>query len=170
MIYKRIIKPICDWLAALLLIVISMPCWLFIVPILIYVNNGKIIFKQTRIGKNNKPFVIYKFQTMNEAKDLSGILLPDVQRLHSFGNFLRKSSLDELPQLLNILQFEMSFIGPRPLLVEYLPLYSEIQRRRHEVMPGITGWSQINGRNTISWKQKFELDVHYVEKMSFCSI
>ena len=124
------------------------------------------LFSQTRIGKNQVPFVVYKLKTMNDNTDASGRLLSDAERLTGFGKFLRKTSLDELPQLWNVIKGDMSFVGPRPLLPQYLPLYSQEQLRRHEVRPGITGWAQVNGRNTISWKDKFELDLFYIDNHS----
>lgn len=134
---------------------------------LFVVNEGKPFFFQLRPGKNGKIFKIIKFKTMNDKVDATGHLLPDADRLTSVGQFVRKTSLDELPQLVNVLKGELSLVGPRPLLVEYLPLYNQQQARRHEVVPGITGWAQVNGRNAISWEKKFELDVEYVEKQSF---
>lgn len=154
-------------LAAGMLLLLSIPVWLILVPVLLVVNDGKLFFTQVRPGFREKPFRILKFKTMNDKKDALGNLLPDHLRLHPAGKFIRKTSLDEIPQLINILKGEMSFVGPRPLLTEYLPLYNARQRRRHEVMPGITGWAQINGRNAISWQEKFELDVAYIEKQSF---
>ena len=129
--------------------------------------RGNPIFSQVRIGKDDKSFKILKFKTMSDERDEEGNLLSDEHRLSKFGLLLRKFSLDELPQLFNVLKGDMSFVGPRPLLPEYLPLYSEVQRRRHEVKPGITGWAQVNGRNSISWDKKFELDVWYVDNVSF---
>jgi sugar transferase EpsL len=126
-----------------------------------------IFFKQIRPGLKGEPFIIYKFRTMTDEKDTEGYLLPDRNRLTKFGSFLRKTSLDELPSLFNVLKGDMSLIGPRPLLMHYLPLYDESQKRRHEVKPGITGWAQVNGRNTLTWKKKFELDVWYIENRSF---
>ncbi len=129
-------------------------------------NNGAVFFLQPRPGKNEKIFKIIKFKTMNDKKDRNGQLLPDADRLTYLGRFVRATSIDEIPQLINILKGDMSFVGPRPLLVSYLPLYNERQRKRHLVKPGITGWAQINGRNAISWEQKFEYDVWYVDRIS----
>ncbi len=137
---------------------------LLIVAILVRLNLGApILFRQPRVGLNGEVFEMVKFRTMKDAKDAKGHLLPDDERLTKFGQFLRQSSLDELPELFNVLKGDMSLVGPRPLLVEYLPLYSKEQMRRHEVRPGITGYAQINGRNNISWAKKFELDVYYVD-------
>ncbi|WP_205504493.1 sugar transferase [Rufibacter psychrotolerans] len=129
--------------------------------------GGKVLFRQQRPGLHGKPFAFYKFRTMTEARDLHGTLLPDAQRLTPLGKFLRKTSLDELPQLLNVLKGDMSLVGPRPLLMEYLPLYSPEQARRHLVRPGITGWAQVNGRNLLRWEEKFAYDVWYVDHVSF---
>src|SRR5690606_25884778 len=134
---------------------------------LFIVNRGHVFFFQLRPGKNGRIFRVIKFKTMNDRKDEHGNLLPDADRLTAVGSFIRKASLDELPQLINVLKGDMSLIGPRPLLTEYLPLYNKTQARRHEVRPGITGWAQVNGRNAISWEQKFELDVWYVDNISF---
>ncbi len=141
---------------------------MLIFAVLIRINLGSpIIFKQARPGKNGKIFTLYKFRTMTDAKDADGNLLSDSERLTGFGQFLRKTSADELPELFNILRGDMSFVGPRPLLVKYLPLYSEHQNRRHDVTPGLTGWAQVNGRNSIGWNEKFDLDVWYVQNISF---
>lgn len=156
-----------DFLAALIGLFLLSPILVFITVGLYFANNGKPFFFQLRPGKNDKLFKIIKFKTMNEKRDEAGILLPDAERLTSIGQFVRKTSLDEIPQLLNVLKGDMSLIGPRPLLPQYLPLYSEEQKKRHQVKPGITGWAQVNGRNSISWEQKFEYDVWYVDNISF---
>ena len=129
--------------------------------------GAPVLFKQLRPGYAGKPFELYKFRTMTNARDETGQLLPDVQRLTPFGHFLRKTSMDELPELINVVKGDMSLVGPRPLLMEYLPLYSQFQQRRHEVKPGITGWAQVNGRNAISWEKRFQLDVWYVDNANF---
>lgn len=143
------------------------PLFVLIFLLLFIANGGKPFFSQKRPGKNEKIFRIIKFRTMNDKRDKKGNLLPDVQRLTKIGSFVRKTSLDEIPQLINVLKGDMSLIGPRPLLPEYLSLYNESQKKRHLVRPGITGWAQINGRNAISWKQKFEYDVWYADHVSF---
>jgi len=165
--YINIIKPIADVLVALIVFVILSPVFIFLTIRLLIANKGRPFFLQTRPGKHGRLFKVVKFKTMNDAKDKSGDLLSDAQRITSIGRFIRNSSLDELPQLLNVIKGDMSFVGPRPLLVEYLPLYSDVQKRRHEVKPGITGWAQINGRNAIGWKEKFNYDVWYVDNISF---
>lgn len=139
----------------------------FIIFVLVFSKNQKVFFKQLRIGLNEKPFIIYKFATMNDLTDEKGQLLPDQQRITNIGVFLRKWSLDELPQFFNVLKGDISFVGPRPLLPEYLPLYTEMERKRHQVKPGITGLAQIKGRNQLSWEQKFYYDLKYVENQSF---
>lgn len=165
--YPHFIKPILDFLLALFLILLFSPI-ILIVALLIRLRLGSpIFFIQERPGLNGKIFKIYKFRTMSNQRDSKGQLLSDELRLKGFGKFIRKSSLDELPQLFNVLKGEMSFVGPRPLLVEYLKLYNKEQARRHEVKPGITGWAQVNGRNAISWEEKFRLDVYYVKNISF---
>jgi len=165
--YRSFFKPLLDFFSALVGFIILFPVFLLVCLILMIANNGKVFFLQSRPGKNKKLFKVIKFKTMNDKREKSGNLLPDEKRLTFAGKFIRKTSLDEIPQLLNVIKGDMSLIGPRPLLVEYLPLYSESQRRRHEVKPGITGWAQVNGRNAISWEQKFEYDIWYVDHLSF---
>lgn len=165
--YRNGLKRLFDFLAAFTGLLILSPVFVVITIGLYFANNGKPFFFQVRPGKNARLFRIIKFKTMNDKKDAQGGLLPDAQRLTKIGSFVRKTSLDEIPQLINVLKGEMSLIGPRPLLPEYLPLYSPEQYRRHEVRPGITGWAQVNGRNAISWQQKFEYDVWYVNHLSF---
>lgn len=166
MMYKSFIKRLFDFTLALLGLFILSPIFIFVTIALYLANNGKPFFVQARPGLNERIFKIIKFKTMNDKKDADGNLLSDADRLTSIGAFVRKTSLDELPQLINILKGDMSLIGPRPLLPQYLSLYNETQRRRHEVRPGITGWAQVNGRNAISWTKKFELDVWYVDNIS----
>ena len=162
----KLIKRLFDILFSLLVLIILSPVFL-IVALLVRINLGSpILFTQERVGLNNKVFKMYKFRTMKDGKDKNGNLLPDSERLTRFGKLLRSTSLDELPEFINILKGDMSLIGPRPLLVEYLPLYSDEQIKRHNVLPGLTGWAQINGRNAISWSEKFKLDVWYVENWS----
>lgn len=166
-IYRKYLKRPLDFVLSLLAIIILSPLFLLI-AILVKINLGSpIIFKQERPGLNEKIFVMYKFRTMTDEKDENGRLLPDEVRLTKFGKFLRSTSLDELPELFNILKGDMSFVGPRPLLVEYLPLYNEHQKRRHEERPGLTGLAQVNGRNAISWEEKFNYDVEYVDSITF---
>jgi undecaprenyl phosphate N,N'-diacetylbacillosamine 1-phosphate transferase len=165
--YKTYIKRILDFIIALIGLVLILPLFILVIVGLFFANHGKSFFFQLRPGKNEQLFKIIKFKTMNDKMDNEGNLLSDEYRLTKIGAFVRKTSLDEIPQLLNVLKGDMSLIGPRPLLPEYLPLYNKSQRRRHEVKPGITGWAQVNGRNAISWEQKFEYDVWYVDNMSF---
>jgi undecaprenyl phosphate N,N'-diacetylbacillosamine 1-phosphate transferase len=166
--YKNFIKPLLDKILALILIIVFSPI-ILITAILIYLKMGRpIIFTQERPGYKGKIFKIYKFRTMTDEKDENGNLLPDEKRLKGIGKVIRSLSLDELPQLFNVLKGDMSFIGPRPLLVEYLPLYNKEQKKRHDVLPGITGLAQVKGRNSISWRKKFKYDVFYVKKVSFC--
>jgi lipopolysaccharide/colanic/teichoic acid biosynthesis glycosyltransferase len=166
-LYRRYFKRHLDFVLSLVAIIILSPLLLFI-AILVRVKLGSpVIFKQQRPGLNEKIFTMYKFRTMTDERNERGELLPDEVRLTDFGKFLRATSLDELPELFNILKGDMSIVGPRPLLVEYLPLYSAHQRRRHEVRPGLTGWAQVNGRNALSWEDKFNYDVEYVDNLSF---
>ena len=162
-----VVKRFFDILLALGLMVILFP-FLFLIALSLWIqNSGSPWFTQTRSGIKGKLFTIYKFKTMRDTRDVQGELLPDFERITPLGLWVRKLSLDELPQLINVLSGQMSFVGPRPLLPEYLPLYSHKQNRRHEVKPGITGWAQVNGRNAIYWKEKFKLDVYYVDNQSF---
>ena len=166
-VYERFFKRPLDIICALLALVVF--CWLYtIVAILVRTKLGSpVLFKQERPGRNEKIFTLYKFCTMTDERDENGNLLPDEVRLTKFGIFLRKSSLDELPEAINILKGDMSVVGPRPLLVKYLPYYNEKQRHRHDVRPGLTGYAQVHGRNAISWDEKFELDIEYVNNITF---
>lgn len=165
--YRFFIKRLIDFLVAATGLILFSPIFLIVMISLYFTNQGKPFFFQARPGIKGKIFMIIKFRTMNDKKDKNGDLLSDAERLTPIGAFVRKTSLDEIPQLINVLKGNMALIGPRPLLPQYLPLYSEEQKRRHDVRPGITGWAQINGRNAISWKRKFELDVWYVNNISF---
>ena len=165
--YQKYFKRLFDFLIALIALLLLSPVFLLVTFGLFFANNGTPFFLQTRPGKNEKLFRIVKFKTMNDKKDAAGNLLSDAERLTKIGTLVRKTSLDEIPQLLNVLKGDMSLIGPRPLLVQYLPLYNAAQKQRHNVRPGITGWAQVNGRNAISWEQKFAYDVWYVKNCSF---
>ena len=166
--YKNCIKRILDFVIVLIVLLLIWPFLLVITILLLVFNDGAgAFFLQERPGYKGKPFKIIKFKTMNEKKSPDGNLLPDVKRITKFGSFVRKTSIDELPQLFNVLKGDMAIIGPRPLLMQYLPLYSAEQSRRHDVRPGITGWAQCHGRNNLSWTKKFELDVWYVDHISF---
>jgi lipopolysaccharide/colanic/teichoic acid biosynthesis glycosyltransferase len=165
--YSRSLKRTLDFVLSLAGFIILLPVFLPVTILLCFFNNGKPFFVQERPGKNERLFRIIKFKTMNDKLDVQGNLLPDAERLTPVGSFVRKTSLDEIPQLLNVIKGDMSLVGPRPLLTTYLPLYDIEQKRRHAVRPGITGWAQVNGRNAISWQQKFEYDVWYVDHCSF---
>ncbi|MGR2658917.1 undecaprenyl phosphate N,N'-diacetylbacillosamine 1-phosphate transferase [Campylobacter jejuni] len=164
--YEKVFKRIFDFILALVLLVLFSPV-ILITALLLKITQGSVIFTQNRPGLDEKIFKIYKFKTMSDERDEKGELLSDELRLKAFGKIVRSLSLDELLQLFNVLKGDMSFVGPKPLLVEYLPLYNKEQKLRHKVRPGITGWAQVNGRNTISWQKKFELDVYYVKNISF---
>lgn len=166
-IYEKFFKRPFDLIVAIIAFIILLPV-LFIIAVLIRVKLGSpVIFKQKRPGLNEKIFTLYKFRTMTDKKDQQGLLLPDSERLTKFGKFLRSTSIDELPGLINIIKGDMSIVGPRPLLVEYLELYNKEQRKRHEVRPGLSGYAQVNGRNALSWDDKFRLDVTYVDNVTF---
>ncbi len=167
--YKNHLKRLFDFLVALIGLILISPIFIIVTIGLYFANQGKPFFFQKRPGRDEKIFSIIKFKTMNDKKDSNGNLLSDAERLTPIGAFVRKTSMDEIPQLINVLKGDMSLIGPRPLLPEYLPLYSTNQKKRHLVRPGITGWAQVNGRNAISWTKKFELDVWYVENLSFAT-
>ena len=165
--YKNFIKPAIDFVLALVGFLFLSPVFVLVAIGLFFANDGKPFFFQLRPGKDGKIFKIIKFKTMTDKKDENGNLLPDADRLTKIGSFVRKTSLDEIPQLLNVIKGDMALVGPRPLLPQYLELYNDFQRRRSEVKPGITGWAQVNGRNSISWEKKFEYDVWYVDHVSF---
>ena len=167
--YAKYIKRILDLILSLMALIVLMPL-MIIIGILVRINLGSpIIFKQKRPGKNEKIFTLYKFRTMTDKRDIDGNLLPDEYRLTKFGKFLRSTSLDELPELINIIKGDMAIVGPRPLLVEYLPYYPEEEKHRHDVRPGLTGLAQVNGRNAISWEEKLKYDTEYIKKISFYS-
>ena len=166
-IYMSLVKRPVGFMGALVALILLSPIFLATIVLLFFANKGAgVFFTQDRPGKNEKIFKALKFKTMTDERDAEGNLLPDADRLTPVGKFVRSTSIDELPQLINILKGDMAFIGPRPLLVQYLPLYSEEQHRRHDVTPGMSGWAQVNGRNNISWKKKFEYDVYYVDHIS----
>lgn len=166
MIYRPYIKPLLDFCGAIVILLVISPLFWLICVLLFIQNKGKIFYYQQRIGFREHSFRVIKFKTMSDTRDAEGKLLSDRERITRVGEWIRNLSLDELPQLINVIKGDMSLIGPRPLLPKYLPLYSERQRLRHQVKPGITGWAQVNGRNSISWSQKFEHDLYYVEHQS----
>lgn len=167
--YAKYIKRTLDLILSLMALIVLMPL-MIIIGILVRINLGSpIIFKQKRPGKNEKIFTLYKFRTMTDKRDIDGNLLPDEYRLTKFGKFLRSTSLDELPELINIIKGDMAIVGPRPLLVEYLPYYTEKEKHRHDVRPGLTGLAQVNGRNAISWEEKLKYDTEYIKEISFYS-
>jgi len=168
-VYKFFLKRVIDFLIALIGLILLSPVFIVVMVLLYFANQGKPFFLQARPGLNEKIFNIIKFKTMNDKKDGQGNYLPDSERLTRIGSFIRQTSLDELPQLINVLKGDMALIGPRPLLPQYLSLYNESQKRRHNIRPGITGWAQVNGRNAISWTMKFELDIWYIDNVSFAT-
>jgi lipopolysaccharide/colanic/teichoic acid biosynthesis glycosyltransferase len=165
--YKFFFKRLIDFILSLIGFVVLLPIFLLLTILLIIANKGTPFFFQKRPGKNEKIFSVIKFKTMNDKKDKTEKLLPDADRITLVGKFIRSSSLDEIPQLLNVIKGDMSLIGPRPLLVSYLEVYNDKHKKRHDIRPGITGWAQVNGRNAIEWQQKFDLDIYYLENMNF---
>ncbi|MEQ8421488.1 MAG: sugar transferase [Arenibacter algicola] len=165
--YKHFFKRIFDFLIAIIMLTLLSPIFILLTVLLYIFNDGQVFFLQKRPGKNERIFSIIKFKTMNDKKDAEGILLPDGERLTPVGKIVRKTSMDEIPQLINILKGDMSLIGPRPLLIQYLPVYTDREKRRHSVLPGITGLSQVSGRNNLGWDERLSMDVEYVENMSF---
>jgi lipopolysaccharide/colanic/teichoic acid biosynthesis glycosyltransferase len=165
--YKSHFKRLFDLTASGLGLLVLGPLLLLVSLLLLLFNHGQVFFRQTRPGLNEQLFKVIKFKTMNDHRDVNGLILPDKDRLTLIGKIIRSTSIDELPQLINVFKGDMSLIGPRPLLVEYLPLYNQHQKRRHEVRPGITGWAQVNGRNLVSWPERFEMDVWYVDNLYF---
>jgi lipopolysaccharide/colanic/teichoic acid biosynthesis glycosyltransferase len=164
--YKHFFKRLLDFTLSLIGVIMLSPVFIVVTMLLFIVNKGTPFFVQSRPGRHERIFKIIKFKTMNDKRDVDGKLLPDAERLTSVGRFIRKTSLDEIPQLINVVKGDMSLVGPRPLLIEYLPLYDAEQKRRHDIRPGITGWAQINGRNAISWKEKFQHDTWYVDHIT----
>lgn len=165
--YKSFFKRLLDVVVSGLFLLLSIPLLIICIILLYFANHGSVFFLQPRPGLNGSVFIIIKFKTMTDIKDEKGNLLPDAERLTNVGYWIRKLSLDEIPQLINVIKGDMSLVGPRPLLVDYLPLYNEQQSTRHNVRPGITGWAQVNGRNALSWNKKFEYDIYYVKHLSF---
>jgi lipopolysaccharide/colanic/teichoic acid biosynthesis glycosyltransferase len=165
--YTSFLKPLIDFIAAIVLLLFFSPILLLVCILIFAVSRNNPIFLQVRPGYKGKPFTIVKFKTMTDEKDVNGVLLADEKRLTLLGRLIRKTSIDELPQLINVIKGDVSLVGPRPLLMRYLPRYNIEQARRHDVKPGITGWSQVNGRDAISWDKKFDLDIYYVDHISF---
>lgn len=165
--YLRFFKPLIDFVISLVMLVMLLPLLVLVALLLLIVNRGNVFFIQQRPGFRTRRFYLLKFKTMNNKADRHGNLLPDHQRITALGKFLRKTSIDELPQLINVLKGDLSLVGPRPLLMEYIPLYNAEQMKRHNVKPGITGWAQVKGRNAITWNERFKLDLYYVQNVSF---